>query len=60
VLDSRVYEVYLPDGHIKEYAANALAKNIYSQVDAEGFRHLDGNYKFNGRMAQPHGSHYAI
>lgn len=40
MLDSRVYEVYLPDGHIKEYAANALAENIYAQVDAEGFRHL--------------------
>ncbi len=29
-----------PDGHVEEYAANALVENIYSQVDAEGLRHL--------------------
>ncbi len=28
------------DGHIEEYAANAITENIYSQVDAEGLQHL--------------------
>ncbi len=39
-MDTRIYEVQFPDGHIEEYAANALTKNIYLQVDAEGIRHL--------------------
>jgi hypothetical protein len=36
LLDSRVYEVEFPDGHIEEYAANIIAENIYAEVDAEG------------------------
>ena len=40
IIDSRIYEVQFPDGQVQEYAANALAENIYSQVDAEGIRHL--------------------
>jgi hypothetical protein len=40
VLDSRIYKVQFPDVHVEEYAANALAENIYSQVDAEGIQHL--------------------
>jgi hypothetical protein len=36
LLDSRVYEVEFPDGHIEEYVANIIAKNIYAEVDAEG------------------------
>jgi hypothetical protein len=40
IIDSRVYKVQFSDGHIEEYAANALAENIYSQVDSEGVRHL--------------------
>jgi hypothetical protein len=36
LLDSRVYNVEFPDGHIDEYAANIIAENIYSQVDSEG------------------------
>jgi hypothetical protein len=39
-MDSRVYEVQFSDGHVEKYAANSLAENIYSQVDAEGIRHL--------------------
>lgn len=40
ILDTRVYEVEFPDGHTEEYAANIIAQNVYSQVDAEGRRYL--------------------
>jgi hypothetical protein len=35
-LDTRVYDVVFPDGAIKQYAANIIAENLYSQVDSEG------------------------
>ena len=31
-----VYEVEFSDGQVKEYAANVIAKNMLSQVDADG------------------------
>ncbi|MEM9369349.1 MAG: hypothetical protein AAGD07_25505, partial [Planctomycetota bacterium] len=37
--DTRVFEVEMPDGTIKDYATNVIAENIYSQVDNEGRRH---------------------
>jgi hypothetical protein len=40
LLDTRVYEVEFPDGHTDAYAANIIAENIYSQVDAEGNQFL--------------------
>jgi hypothetical protein len=40
LLDTRVYEVEFPDGHIKEYAANIIAENIYAEVDSEGNQFL--------------------
>ena len=40
ILDSRVYEVEFPDGHVEEYAANVIAECIYSQVDDEGNQFL--------------------
>ena len=41
ILDSRVYEVEFPDGHNKAaLAANAIAENLFVQVDGEGNRHV--------------------
>jgi len=40
ILDTRVYEVELPDGAINEYSTNMLAEALYSQVDSEGNRFL--------------------
>ena len=36
ILDTRLYDVEIPDGATKEYTANMIAEHIYSQVDAEG------------------------
>jgi hypothetical protein len=36
ILDTRIYEVTFPDGHTAEFAANVIAKCLYSQVDSEG------------------------
>ena len=36
-LNSMIYEVEFPDGQIKEYAANVIAENMLTQVDADGF-----------------------
>ena len=33
ILDTRLYNVEFPDGHIAAYAANVIAKNMYTQVD---------------------------
>ena len=43
LLNSIIYDVEFPDGQIKEYAANVIAQNMYSQVDSEGrtFQVLD-------------------
>jgi hypothetical protein len=40
MLDTRIYNVQFGDGHIKEYAANVMAGNIYSQLDPNGNRFL--------------------
>ncbi len=39
LLDTRVYNVTFPDGRTDAYAANIIAKNIYSKVDLEGHRY---------------------
>ena len=39
MLNSMVYDVEFPDGEIKEYSANIIAKNMYAQVDANGHYH---------------------
>ena len=36
ILDTREYEVQLPDGSVECYTANMIADNIYAQVDDEG------------------------
>ena len=40
ILDTREYEVEMPNGTIAEYTANTIAENIYSQVDSEGRQYL--------------------
>jgi hypothetical protein len=36
LLNSIIYDVEFPDGVVKQYAANTIAENMYSQVDHEG------------------------
>ena len=36
ILDTRLYKVEFGDGSVKEYAANIIAENLYSQVDGNG------------------------
>jgi hypothetical protein len=36
IMDTRIYEVTFPDGHMEEYSANIIAQNLYSQLDDEG------------------------
>lgn len=38
IIDTRVYKVQFPDGHVKD-AANAIAENIYLQVDEPTYAH---------------------
>ena len=39
-LNSILYDVEFPDGTVKEYAANIIAQNMYSTVDADGHTQL--------------------
>ena len=36
VLDTRQYEIELPNGEINTYTANLIAESMYSQVDEQG------------------------
>ena len=36
-LHSLVYDIDFPDGTVKQYAANAIAGNLLSQVDTNGY-----------------------
>ena len=38
-LNTIVYDVEFPDGVVKEYAANIIAENMYTQVDPDGHSH---------------------
>ena len=40
ILNTAVYDVQFPDGAMKQYAANTIAENLYSQVDIDGHIHL--------------------
>ena len=40
LLDTREYEVELPDGSTAQYMANVIAENIFSQVDEEGRQYV--------------------
>ena len=52
ILDTRVYEVEYLDGRKTSLAANAIAENMFSQVDDEGNHHVlfDGivDHRVNG------------
>ena len=37
MINTLVYDVEFPDGEVKEYSANVIAENLFSQVDNEGF-----------------------
>ena len=39
ILNTRVYDVEFPDGGIRQYSANIIAENIFSQVDEDGYRY---------------------
>lgn len=36
ILDTRIFQVEFPDGHLEEYATNTIAEALYSQVDEQG------------------------
>ena len=36
MLDTKIYDVIFPDGAVRQYLANSIAENMYSQVDQEG------------------------
>ena len=38
ILNTLMYDAEIPDGTIRPYAANAIADNIYAQVDSEGIQ----------------------
>ena len=40
ILDTRMYEVEFQDGHKASMAANAIAENLFAQIDNEGNRHV--------------------
>ena len=40
ILDTRLYEVEYLDGHKSSLTANAIAENLYAQVDDEGNRYV--------------------
>jgi hypothetical protein len=40
ILDSRMYEVEFQDGYRTSLAANAIAENLFAQIDDEGNRHV--------------------
>ena len=53
ILDSRMYEVEYQDGHKASLSANAIAQNMFAQVDEEGNRHIlfqdIVDYRVNGK-----------
>ena len=40
ILNTAVYDVQFSDGAMKQYAANTIAENLYSQVDIDGHVYL--------------------
>ena len=40
ILDTRMYEVEFQDGYRASLAANAIAENLFAQIDDEGNRHV--------------------
>ena len=40
LLNTIIYDVQFPNGDIREYAANVIAQNMFSQVDEQGRSHV--------------------
>jgi hypothetical protein len=63
-LNTMVYEVEFDDGEILEYSANAIAENMLSQIDSEGFSvtMLEGivDHRKNEEVAVPKKNGYAV
>ena len=38
-MNTLIYDIEFLDSGVREYSANILAQNIYTQVDADGFAH---------------------
>ena len=56
-LDTRLYEMEFLDGHKSAMAANAIAENMFAQIDEEGHRHvlMDEiiDHRTNGKQVMP-------
>lgn len=37
ILDTRIFEVEYPDGHVDAYATNIIAESLYNNIDDQGF-----------------------
>ena len=63
-LNTIIYEVEFPDGQVKDYAANAIAENMLTQVDSDGFAltMMDGiiDYKRDDAVAIPKSNAYVV
>ena len=61
-LNSIMYKVELADGRIKEYGANIIAENMFTQVDSDGFSLalMEGiiNYQHDDSIAIPKADKY--
>ena len=38
MLNTAVYSVETPNGHIAEYKSNVIFKNLFSQVNGDGYK----------------------
>ena len=47
ILNTSVYNVETPDGHLQEYNANVIAENLWNQVDDDGYNY-DNLYEIIG------------
>ncbi len=60
ILDSRMYEVEFQDGYKASLAANAIAENLFAQIDDEGNRHVlfqeNIDYQTNGKQVLQQGA----
>jgi hypothetical protein len=64
MLNSIIYEIEFPDGQVKEYAANFIAENMLTQVDADGYSitMMDAiiDYRKDESIAVPKSDKYVV
>jgi hypothetical protein len=57
MLDTRTYEIELPDGRSDEYTANVIAENMHAQCDIKGRKYnlMEGivDHKTDGHAVEP-------